>query len=87
MQAWFKGDHGKLPGNGHTSISRLQSKQHHVVIAGNVATEDVVYLLDGLGIQHGVKMDHLLKASSYICEALQKPNASHVANAKLAQQS
>ena len=52
--------------------------------SGNVATEDVVYLLDGLGIDTGVDMDGLLAASRYICEALGRPPASKVAQAMLA---
>lgn len=38
--------------------------------SGNVATEDVVYLLDGLGIEHGVDMDKLIKAGQFISAAL-----------------
>lgn len=49
--------------------------------SGNVATEDVVYMLDGLGIQHGVDLSKLLAASDYICGALGRENASHVARA------
>jgi isopropylmalate/homocitrate/citramalate synthase len=33
---------------------------------GNLATEDLVYMLDGLGIDTGVRLDGLLKASSFI---------------------
>eukprot|EP00879_Flechtneria_rotunda_P000520 GHRR01000624.1.p1 GENE.GHRR01000624.1~~GHRR01000624.1.p1 ORF type:complete len:369 (+),score=108.99 GHRR01000624.1:1654-2760(+) len=49
--------------------------------SGNVATEDVVYMLDGLGIKHGVDMSKLLEASEYICTALGRENQSHVAKA------
>jgi hydroxymethylglutaryl-CoA lyase len=49
--------------------------------SGNVATEDVVYMLDGLGIQHGVDLHKLLDASDYICTALGRENQSHVAKA------
>jgi hydroxymethylglutaryl-CoA lyase len=49
--------------------------------SGNVATEDVVYMLDGLGIQHGVDLQKLLDASDYICTALGRDNQSHVAKA------
>jgi hydroxymethylglutaryl-CoA lyase len=49
--------------------------------SGNVATEDVVYMLDGLGIQHGVELNKLLEASDYICEQLGRENQSHVAKA------
>lgn len=54
------------------------------VIAGNVATEDVVYLLSGFGIQHGVDLDSLVDTSAFICKALGKSSGSHVAQAVLA---
>ena len=37
---------------------------------GNLATEDLVYFLDGLGIQHGVDLDAVMAASAYIAGAL-----------------
>jgi hydroxymethylglutaryl-CoA lyase len=49
--------------------------------SGNVATEDVVYMLDGLGIKHGVDLAKLLEASEFICAALGRDNQSHVAKA------
>lgn len=49
--------------------------------SGNVATEDVVYMLDGLGIKHGVDLTKLLEASEFICAALGRDNQSHVAKA------
>jgi len=52
--------------------------------AGNVATEDVVYLLDGFGIAHGVDLDGLLDASAFISAALRRASGSHVAQALLA---
>ncbi|GFR52331.1 hypothetical protein Agub_g14871 [Astrephomene gubernaculifera] len=51
---------------------------------GNVATEDVLYLLNGYGIQHGIDFDAVLRASEYITNALGRPNGSRVANALLA---
>ena len=47
--------------------------------SGNVATEDVVYMLNGLGIDTGVDMDGLLIASRYITDVLGRPPASKVA--------
>jgi hydroxymethylglutaryl-CoA lyase len=35
-----------------------------------VATEDLVYLLDGMGIQHGVDLEAVLAASRYIVDAV-----------------
>lgn len=54
---------------------------------GNVATEDVLYLLDGYGIEHGIDMDAVLLASDYISSALGRPNGSRVARALLARRS
>jgi hydroxymethylglutaryl-CoA lyase len=51
---------------------------------GNVATEDVVYLLHGLGIQTGVDLDALVDAGAFISDALGRPTASRVARATLA---
>jgi hydroxymethylglutaryl-CoA lyase len=51
---------------------------------GNVATEDVVYLLHGLGIQTGIDLDALVDAGAFISNALGRPTASRVARATLA---
>lgn len=49
--------------------------------SGNVATEDVIYLLNGLGIQHGVNLKTLMAAGNRICDIIGKPNNSKVARA------
>jgi hydroxymethylglutaryl-CoA lyase len=46
--------------------------------AGNVATEDLVYLLDGIGIPHGVDLDKVLEASRFIVGAVGHPLTSKV---------
>ena len=51
---------------------------------GNVATEDVVYLLHGLGIHTGIDLDKLVDAGAFISNALGRPTASRVARATLA---
>jgi len=48
---------------------------------GNVASEDVVYLLQGLGIETGVDMTALRRAGQYISDFLQRPPVSRVARA------
>jgi hydroxymethylglutaryl-CoA lyase len=48
---------------------------------GNVATEDVVYMLGGLGIRTGVDMEKLLAAINDICRLLGHPPVSRVASA------
>jgi hydroxymethylglutaryl-CoA lyase len=49
--------------------------------AGNVATEDVVYMLDGLGVQSGVDLTRLAEAGRFICQALGREPASKAARA------
>jgi hydroxymethylglutaryl-CoA lyase len=51
--------------------------------SGNVATEDVVYLLQGLGVETGVDMDQLLIAGEVICDVLGKEPSSKTARALL----
>jgi len=48
---------------------------------GNVASEDVLYLLDGLGIETGVDLTKLRRAGRYISDYLQRPSMSRVARA------
>ncbi len=49
--------------------------------AGNLATEDLVFLLDASGIDHGVRLDGVLAAARFIAEALGRPVASKVGQA------
>jgi len=48
---------------------------------GNVATEDVVYMLEGMGIATGVDMARLLAATNEISRLLGRPPVSRVASA------
>lgn len=50
--------------------------------SGNVATEDVIYMLNGLGFNTGVDLTKLINAGHYICQELNRPNGSKVALAK-----
>jgi hydroxymethylglutaryl-CoA lyase len=50
--------------------------------SGNLATEDLLYMLDGLGIDTGVRLEGLLAADRYICQALGRPTQSRVALAR-----
>ncbi|WP_286262435.1 hydroxymethylglutaryl-CoA lyase [Thalassotalea atypica] len=54
--------------------------------SGNVATEDVIYLLNGLNIETGVDLDKLLAAGWFISDILGKVPVSKVSNAYRAQQ-
>ena len=49
--------------------------------AGNLATEDLVYLLDGMGYEHGVRLEGVLEAARFITSALGRPLGSKVGQA------
>jgi hydroxymethylglutaryl-CoA lyase len=49
--------------------------------AGNLATEDLVYLLDREGLSHGVDLDAVLVAARHIAEALGRPLSTKVGQA------
>jgi len=49
---------------------------------GNVATEDVLYLLHGLGIETGIDLDRLIAVSRRLTDALGKPSGSRVTRAR-----
>jgi len=52
--------------------------------SGNVATEDVVYMLNGLGMDSGIDLDRLIETAWFICRALGRQPVSRVALAKAA---
>ncbi len=59
-----------------TSVAGLGGCPYAKGATGNVATEDVVYLLHGLGIDTGIGMDRLVDAGQFISEFLgRKPNS------------
>ncbi|CAN0539794.1 unnamed protein product, partial [Ectocarpus sp. 12 AP-2014] len=70
-----------------TSVSGLGGCPYAPGASGNVATEDVVYMLDGMGINTGVDLDMLLDTSLYISDMLGRPPQSRVARAMLAKRS
>ncbi len=48
---------------------------------GNLATEDLVWMLDGLGITHGANLDALVATSTWMAEQLGRPSPSRVVRA------
>ena len=50
---------------------------------GNVATEEVVYMLHGMGIETGIDLDKLVDAGAFISDFLQRKSGSRVATAIL----
>ena len=64
-----------------SSVAGLGGCPYAKGATGNVATEDVLYLLDGLNIETGVDMNKLIAAGDYICSALGRPTSSRAAKA------
>ncbi|MFK7852928.1 MAG: hydroxymethylglutaryl-CoA lyase [Granulosicoccus sp.] len=69
-----------------SSIAGLGGCPYAKGATGNVATEDVVYLLNGLGINHGIDLTKLLTASQYISQQLDREPQSRAAKALIAHQ-
>lgn len=70
-----------------SSIAGLGGCPYAPGAAGNLATEDLVFLLQGLGIESGVDMDKLLAAGQFIVQHLGCAPASKAAQALLAKRS
>jgi hydroxymethylglutaryl-CoA lyase len=64
-----------------TAVAGLGGCPYAKGASGNVGTEDVIYLMNGLGIEHGVDLDAIAKAGREICAALGREPASKVAQA------
>ena len=64
------------------SVAGLGGCPYAAGASGNVATEDVVYMLDGLGIETGIRLDALVETSAWICERLGRSNGSKVSLAR-----
>ncbi len=62
-----------------SSIAGLGGCPYAKGAGGNVATEDVVYMLNGMGIKTGVNLEKLIAAGQFICEYLQQTTRSKVA--------
>ncbi len=67
-----------------SSVAGLGGCPYAPGATGNVATEDVLYLLDGLGIETGVDLPKLAEAGRFVCEAIGRANASRVGRALMA---
>ena len=65
-----------------SSIAGLGGCPYAKGASGNVATEDVVYLLNGLGIDTGIDLDALIRAGEQISQVLGRPSGSRVAKAR-----
>jgi hydroxymethylglutaryl-CoA lyase len=66
-----------------SSVAGLGGCPYAKGASGNVASEDVLYLLNGLGIETGVDLDRLISAGVRISSLLGRVNGSRVAKARL----
>ena len=66
-----------------TSVAGLGGCPYAKGATGNVATEDVVFLLNGLGIATGIDLDALVDAGAAISDVLGRPPVSRVGRALL----
>ena len=69
--------------NYQSSIAGLGGCPYAKGATGNVATEDLVYLLQGMGIETGINLDKLVDAGQYISDFLGRKSGSRVAVALL----
>ncbi len=65
-----------------SSVAGLGGCPYAKGASGNVASEDVVYMLHGLGIETGIDLDRLIAAGCYISQALGRATGSKVARAR-----
>jgi len=66
------------------SIAGLGGCPYAAGASGNVATEDVVYMLDGLGVRTGVDLEKLVEIGAWICGVLGREPSSKAARAIIA---
>lgn len=62
-----------------SSVAGLGGCPYAKGASGNVATEDVVYMLDGLGVKTNVDLPKLLSAGDFISKHLGRPSGSKTA--------
>lgn len=66
-----------------SSVAGLGGCPYAQGASGNVATEDVLYMLGGLGVDTGIDLDLLIAAGQRICTVLERRNGSKVAMARM----
>jgi hydroxymethylglutaryl-CoA lyase len=70
--------------NFHSSVAGLGGCPYAKGATGNVATEDVVYLMHGLGIATGIDLARVVEAGRFISNHLGRKPVSRAGNALLA---
>jgi hydroxymethylglutaryl-CoA lyase len=71
----------------HSSVSGLGGCPYAKGATGNVATEDVLYMMNGLGIETGIDLDQVVDAGDFISRQLGRKGLSRAGNALLAKRS
>ncbi len=69
--------------NFQSSVAGLGGCPYAKGATGNVATEDLVYMMHGMGIETGIDLDQLIDAGVFISEALGRQTNSRVSRAVL----
>jgi len=64
-----------------SSVAGLGGCPYAKGASGNVATEDVVYMLNGLGVETGIDLDKLVNAGEFISGVLGRPSGSKAGTA------
>lgn len=64
-----------------SSVAGLGGCPYAKGASGNVATEDVVYMMDGLGVHSGIDLTKLVDAGNFICDALGRKSNSRAGTA------
>jgi hydroxymethylglutaryl-CoA lyase len=64
-----------------SSVAGLGGCPYAKGATGNVASEDVLYMLEGMGVATGVDLERLAAAGNFICDLLGRPSGSRVARA------
>ncbi|WP_432258951.1 hydroxymethylglutaryl-CoA lyase [Cupriavidus sp. TMH.W2] len=67
----------------HASVAGLGGCPYAKGATGNVATEDVLYMLHGMGIHTGIDLEAVVRTGDYISQALGRANSSRVGKALL----
>lgn len=68
----------------HASVAGLGGCPYAKGATGNVATEDVLYLMNGLGVETGVDLDQVVAIGDFISNAIGRTNVSRAGRALLA---
>ena len=71
----------------HSSVAGLGGCPYAKGATGNVSTEDVLYMMNGLGIETGIDLDKVVDAGQFISQHLGRKGASRAGNALLAKRS